>query len=95
MADAAFINLMSGALNRINAVEPPSSRLPRFHARHHGVGNVLWLDGHVKAQQPVYPQDLSGNLAEANLRAKRVGDIAPGGLTRNAATDDFYFLVNK
>lgn len=95
IADAAFISNLDGQLYRINAVEPPSRRLPRLHARHAGGASVLWLVGHVKVARPVYRTDLSGNLAQANLQAKHLGDLAPGGLTGDANTDDTYFRVFK
>jgi prepilin-type N-terminal cleavage/methylation domain-containing protein/prepilin-type processing-associated H-X9-DG protein len=95
MADVVGINPTTGAFIRINAVNPPSTRNPRFHARHSGSGNVLWLDGHVKAFQPVFPRDLSGQLTETSLRSKQVGEIAPGAITRVTATDDFYFIPVK
>jgi prepilin-type N-terminal cleavage/methylation domain-containing protein/prepilin-type processing-associated H-X9-DG protein len=95
MADAAFINLVDGNLYRINAVEPPSRRLPRLHARHSGGANVLWMDGHAKVARPVYRTDLTGNLAEPNLKAKQIGDLAPGSLTGTAAIDDRYFIATK
>jgi len=32
----------------------PLQQYPAFHARHHGLGNVAWADGHVSSEVPVW-----------------------------------------
>jgi prepilin-type processing-associated H-X9-DG protein len=58
-----------------------------FHGRHSGMGNVLWMDGHVKAMKPVYGLDSSSDPG------KDLGDIAPPS---NISTDSaYYFELSK
>ena len=55
-ADSARINnwdYASPTLEGSTYLEPPSNEYPSFHGRHGGkVGNVLWVDGHVKSLMP-------------------------------------------
>jgi prepilin-type N-terminal cleavage/methylation domain-containing protein/prepilin-type processing-associated H-X9-DG protein len=92
MADAAELNTWSyntPTLEGNTYLEPPSSAFPTFHARHNGVGDVLWVDGHVKDFHPVYRTGTFGYGYNADdFRQVNLGDIAPNG----NLTDDLFDL---
>jgi prepilin-type N-terminal cleavage/methylation domain-containing protein/prepilin-type processing-associated H-X9-DG protein len=94
-ADAAAINRSSGGLIRVAGLAAPSSKTPYLHARHNGIANVVWMDGHASGITPIYRSDQSGWWSQANLQANSVGDLAPAALTGDPAKDDYYFLLNK
>jgi prepilin-type N-terminal cleavage/methylation domain-containing protein/prepilin-type processing-associated H-X9-DG protein len=89
MADSAHINISSGmpVLEANTYLETPTDNYPTFHARHNGVGNALWLDGHVKARTAIYRSGKFGymNRYDANdFRAQQLGDLdEDGDLTTN------------
>ena len=67
MADAAKLNNSTGSMVNFDVLDPINSlHYPhsRVHARHNGTGNVLFVDGHVKAMK-VAP--LSRNYAETEF----------------------------
>jgi prepilin-type processing-associated H-X9-DG protein len=86
MADAAQLSFSTGQLIADPYLSAPSQTFgyPNFHALHHGMGNVLWLDGHVKVFRPVY------DPSNAAATAQNIGDICPS----NDLTDDSYFKGN-
>ena len=86
MADAAQLSFSTGQLEADPYLSAPSQTFgyPNFHALHHGMGNVLWLDGHVKVFRPVY------DPSNAAATAKQIGNICPS----NDLTDDSYFKGN-
>jgi prepilin-type N-terminal cleavage/methylation domain len=102
MADAAYINSVSGGLLRAAALTLPStpdgnSSAPNVHARHNGMANTLWYDGHVKAMKPAYRTVDKSAVATAELHRKLgVGDLIKGGVrTGNAQIDNYYFVFDK
>lgn len=95
MADNGLISAASGALGRINSLPPPSQNRPFFHGRHSGMGNVLWLDGHVSVKRPVFRTIRAPHWAEETFKAKNIGDLAPGPITGDRTKDDLYFLLDK
>ncbi|MES2465195.1 MAG: DUF1559 domain-containing protein [Armatimonadota bacterium] len=108
MADNAFPT--ATGLQRLSTVSPPYSWTPSTgvyqpalrnsgaaHARHNGMCEVLWADGHVKAM-PVFLSPTSTQVApydNANQKANNVGFLTPGPLTGNPATDDAYFVYRQ
>lgn len=66
-----------------------------FHGRHNGMGNVLWVDGHVKARRPTFFDSTSpipaGNLAYNSPTAlsNNLGKIDDDGLI---TTEELYDL---
>ena len=42
---------------------------PIFHALHQGFGNVLWVDGHIKAMRPAFDK------TAAKYQAAKLGDL--------------------
>lgn len=101
MADAASWNTISLIYAQVPQIFPPSNALRYFHGRHHGRGNVLWCDGHVKSFQPVYRP--VGSSANADSRRKaNIGDISPVALPLtipagdpNIGKYDYYFTLTK
>ncbi len=88
MADSA--RLLQGRLEAGRYLAPPSSNYPNFHARHSGVGNVLWLDGHVKAMKPVYRTGTFGYSYNAeHFRREQLGDIDKDG---DLSSDELFNL---
>ncbi|MES2463747.1 MAG: DUF1559 domain-containing protein [Armatimonadota bacterium] len=81
MADAAKVQLSGGqtVVWTSPVLQAPLERVPGFHGRHNGMGNILWVDGHVKALKPAYLAENDGLDA---LRVKNnIGDIVPAGST--------------
>jgi prepilin-type N-terminal cleavage/methylation domain-containing protein/prepilin-type processing-associated H-X9-DG protein len=93
MADAAELDTWDYSTPTLvgNAyLEPPSSAFPSFHARHNETGNILWIDGHVKAFQPVYRTGTFGFGYNAeDFRQNHLGDIDQDG---NLNTDELFDL---
>ena len=95
MADSARLDT-SGATSVLTAntyLSAPSDSYPAFHARHSGVGNVLWLDGHVKAHTPAYRTGKFGyqNSYDAkDFRAQQLGDLDEDN---NLTTDELFSLA--
>lgn len=93
MADAARLNTWQYSTPTLEGntyLEPPSSDYPTAHARHSGSISVLWVDGHVKAFQPIYRTGTFGwgNNAD-DFRRVQLGDIDRDG---NMATDELFDL---
>ncbi|MBI3944293.1 MAG: type II secretion system protein [Armatimonadetes bacterium] len=66
---------------------PPSMGGSCFHGRHNEMGNVIWADGHVKAERPKpIPR---GSLSLELLQQQHVGDIDRDG---DPATDELWDL---
>lgn len=63
----------------------PGNQQPTFHARHNGVGNVLWLDGHVKARKPTFVASPATSAAERI--EENIGVIDDDG---DQATDELF-----
>ena len=94
-------------LSRFNAIYPwdgPSGKYPTFHGRHHGLGNVLWYDGHVSDEAPYIPSDIANYntfVPLANLIANNIGCLTPDATSTPIAKFeadtgvDFYFWGNK
>jgi prepilin-type N-terminal cleavage/methylation domain-containing protein/prepilin-type processing-associated H-X9-DG protein len=93
MGDAALLNTWAYGTPTLEGnpyLEPPSSAFPAFHARHNGTGNVLWLDGHVKAFQPRYRTGTFGFGYKAeDFQAVHLGDIDRDG---DFMTDELFDL---
>ncbi|MFN3652504.1 MAG: DUF1559 domain-containing protein [Armatimonadota bacterium] len=67
------------------AAGPLAVQEPTFHARHSGFGNVVWMDGHVKAVKPKF---FPAPAANAALRRQHsIGDIDSDG---NQSTDELF-----
>jgi prepilin-type N-terminal cleavage/methylation domain-containing protein/prepilin-type processing-associated H-X9-DG protein len=76
MADGAEISYLDYKTVRGSVYsDPPSANYPTFHGRHNGMGNVLWVDGHVKAHMPVYRSIPLGRYDWALYKEKNIGDI--------------------
>ena len=84
-ADAA--RLHGGVLEGNPFLDVPTTQHPSFHGRHDGSGNVLWADGHVSAQKPVYRRGFfgyNGKFDAALYRKNHLGDLdADGDLSTN------------
>jgi prepilin-type N-terminal cleavage/methylation domain-containing protein/prepilin-type processing-associated H-X9-DG protein len=85
MADSGQLDFSTGQLKADPYLSQPTVQFnfPTFHALHQGMGNVLWLDGHVKVFRPVYDPT---NPADT---AQQIGVISPG-----SPTDNSYFTGN-
>jgi prepilin-type N-terminal cleavage/methylation domain-containing protein/prepilin-type processing-associated H-X9-DG protein len=102
-ADAAHVWTDRG-LRRARNLYNPGAKIPTFHARHRGKGNVLWGDAHVTTELPNMTCSRSFILAGTPQRRKdaKIGDITPAGVDLSPATaippDNFanyYFWFNK
>lgn len=91
--DAARINnwdYASPTLEGSTYLEPPSSNYPNFHARHSGVGSVIWCDGHTKVFHPIYRTGTFGYGYDAEFfKQNHLGDIDQDG---DFATDELFDL---
>jgi prepilin-type processing-associated H-X9-DG protein len=94
-ADCARINTWDYAeatLEGNTYLDPPSYSTPGFHARHNGVGNVAWADGHVKAMTATYRTGTfgwGGSYDSEDFREHNLGDIDEDG---DLTTDELYDL---
>jgi len=73
-------------------LEPPSSEYPSFHARHSGVGTVLWADGHVKGLRPTLRTGTfgyGGSYSGEEFKAVSLGEIDRDG---DLTTDELFDL---
>jgi prepilin-type processing-associated H-X9-DG protein/prepilin-type N-terminal cleavage/methylation domain-containing protein len=76
----------SGYLQRTNTGAAATKGRPCFVGRHSKLGNILWADGHVSAQEPVWIRDTYRGLwSKAYLKSVNVGDI---DADLNPNTDD-------
>ncbi len=94
MADSAHLDTSGGSpvLSANTYLSAPADDFPTFHARHSGVGNVLWIDGHVKAHTPAYRTGKFGyqNGYDAkDFRAQQLGDLDEDN---NLTTDELFSL---
>ncbi|MDQ2799203.1 MAG: prepilin-type N-terminal cleavage/methylation domain-containing protein [Armatimonadota bacterium] len=87
MADAAqFVS--PGHFKAEPFLSAPNDAFPTFHARHGGTGNVLWMDGHVKALRPVYRTgDFGYGYHASDFTPLQLGDIDENG---NLTTDELF-----
>jgi prepilin-type processing-associated H-X9-DG protein len=86
MADSAQID----ATNKLKAnpfLSPPSQSFPNFHGLHTEFGNVLWLDGHVKAVRPIYRSGSIFGVPATTYQGYKLGDIDEDG---NLNTDELF-----
>ncbi|BDI31712.1 hypothetical protein CCAX7_37630 [Capsulimonas corticalis] len=93
LADSAEYDNFSSATPAIVAnayLSAPSDGFPAFQGRHSGMGNVLWVDGHVKAMKPVYRSGSFGYMNsynESEFRPANLGDIDEDG---DFTTDELF-----
>jgi prepilin-type processing-associated H-X9-DG protein len=87
--DASYNMQQPLAVTGNTYLSAPTDGFPNFHARHNGTGNVLWVDGHVKAMKPVYRTGSVGygGYAAADFQTLQLGDIDEDN---NMATDEFF-----
>jgi prepilin-type processing-associated H-X9-DG protein/prepilin-type N-terminal cleavage/methylation domain-containing protein len=65
----------------------------RFHGRHRGRGNVVWADGHVSDEVPVWDRDEDGTgLTAAMAKQLNIGDLDLDG---DADTHEAFPMVIK
>ncbi|MCX6361497.1 MAG: DUF1559 domain-containing protein [Armatimonadetes bacterium] len=93
LADAASLNTAGAAITTTDFLDPPTFHRPRFHGRHSGMGNVLWVDGHVKARRPLFRATCERYNAVqlALLRDNQIGDLDDDG----DMTTDELFVASK
>ena len=71
-------------------LDPPSADFPGFHARHNGIGTVLWCDTHAKARKAVMRTGTFGfGFNATDFVRNNLGDIDEDG---NLATDELFDL---
>ncbi len=71
-------------------LDPPSADFPGFHARHNGVGIVLWTDGHTKARKAAMRSGTFGYGFNAeDFLLNDLGDVDGDG---DLATDELFDL---
>ncbi|MFW5866376.1 MAG: DUF1559 domain-containing protein [Armatimonadota bacterium] len=92
-ADSARVNSWSGGEPFVEPntyLEPPSANFPSFAARHNGVGNVAFADGHAKAMAPAYHSGSFGWGYQAEwFTDASIGDIDQDG---DLTTDELFDL---
>jgi len=87
MADAAQF-VAPGHFKADPFLSAPNDAFPAFHARHNGTGNVLWMDGHVKAVRPVYRTgDFGYGYHAKDFTPLHLGDIDDDG---DLTTDELF-----
>lgn len=92
-ADSARPNLGSG-MGASWSIFPPSTGQPWVCGRHLGFAEVLWLDGHVNAQQPkADPQ--TGWIGAPEQQQDHLGNIIKQPYTGNAQIDDYFYELVK
>jgi len=92
--DAAAVHVVGGSAQGLEAaamLNPPSISWPSFHARHNGVGNVLWADGHVKIERPSLIAAAYQGTDASVFKGNSLGDIIKPG----AADVDYYYNLDK
>ena len=112
MADSALPSTaVSGGVARYSHVYPPYSytvstgvfgtkvnNTGYAHARHNGMCDVLWMDGHVKAlpvNLPATSASATASYTNEFQKAHNIGFLTRNGITGDPAADDYYFLFNK
>jgi prepilin-type N-terminal cleavage/methylation domain-containing protein/prepilin-type processing-associated H-X9-DG protein len=103
LADNAFRMISTtniGNIGRSRQIRPPSLHLsstPTAHGRHHGLANVLWFDGHVKATK-VHPRPnvVGPNTNETEWhKSNNIGDLLHPRCPLGSSCQDYYFLPTK
>ncbi|HOX39787.1 MAG TPA: prepilin-type N-terminal cleavage/methylation domain-containing protein [Candidatus Brocadiia bacterium] len=74
---------------------PTSYDYPNFHARHGGVGNAAWADGHVSTERPTvmkekYTAKQGANIPAECVRRNDIGDLDEDG---DSNTDELYNII--
>ena len=88
MADAGQLNPGTNQFKADPYLDAPTDNFPNFHGLHNGTGNVLWVDGHVKAMRPVYRSGAFGYGYNAGqFTPLHLGDIDEDG---NLSTNEFF-----
>ncbi|MEO7716847.1 MAG: DUF1559 domain-containing protein [Capsulimonas sp.] len=96
-ADAAAGHSEAGVTNSLEATAllnppgPPATAWPSFHGRHTGVGNVLWADGHVKAERPKFINASYTGVPQSFFQGNHLGDVIKDG----AADIAYYYKLQK
>jgi prepilin-type processing-associated H-X9-DG protein/prepilin-type N-terminal cleavage/methylation domain-containing protein len=73
---APYLAQPSAYLQRTNTGNPGMKGRPCFVGRHAKQGNVLWADGHVSAEYPVWIRETYRGLwSKAFLKAQNIGDL--------------------
>jgi prepilin-type N-terminal cleavage/methylation domain-containing protein/prepilin-type processing-associated H-X9-DG protein len=87
--DSSFNEIQPPAVTGNTYLSAPSDNYPNFQARHLETGNVLWMDGHVKARKPVYRTGAVGygGYPAADLKGLQLGDIDEDG---NLGTNELF-----
>jgi prepilin-type N-terminal cleavage/methylation domain-containing protein/prepilin-type processing-associated H-X9-DG protein len=82
MADSGQISFSTGKF----AADPCfGGSFENFHGLHNGFGNILWVDGHVKAMQPLY------DLDDPSVRPSNLGAIdLPNRPAGQGITDELF-----
>jgi prepilin-type N-terminal cleavage/methylation domain-containing protein/prepilin-type processing-associated H-X9-DG protein len=92
-ADAARLNnwqYASPTLEGNAYLSPPSHEFPSFHGRHSGVGNVLWCDGHAKAERVKLRRGSFGyGFNGSDFEPHRLGELDRDG---DFSTDELFDL---
>lgn len=71
-------------------LDPPSSQFPGFHARHNGVGLILWTDTHAKSRKPALRSGSFGYGFNAeDFLKNNLGDVDEDG---DLMTDELFDL---
>ena len=87
MADSAQLDFATGSLAPNTYLSAPSNGYPTFHGRHNGVGNILWLDGHVKSFHPFYRASSYSDYGLTGFTDNKLGEIDEDG---NLSTDELF-----
>ena len=92
-ATAARINNWSYSVPTLEGnafLDPPSANFPGFHARHRGVGIVLWCDTHTKARKAAMrTEDFGYGFHAEDFVRNDLGDIDEDG---DFTTDELFDL---
>ncbi len=92
-ADSARINNWDYTVPTLEGntyLEPPSYDFPSFHARHSGMGNACWADGHIKSFGASFRTGAFGFGFDASMFTPRhLGDLDRDG---NFVTDELFAL---
>jgi prepilin-type N-terminal cleavage/methylation domain-containing protein/prepilin-type processing-associated H-X9-DG protein len=75
----------------------PNMNDATFHARHKGLGNVLWFDGHVTPMPAMLPTTMFGawNTAKPVYQKLHLGYLQNPDANYTAVRDEMYFCFNK
>ena len=93
MGDAMTVQSGGTQLERTKTLSPPSqSGGGTLNGRHTGFANVLWMDSHVKAVQPVVSTTATDSAAATRI-ANNIGDLVPPASV--SSNQDYYFLLTK